>query len=193
MSKQLLSAAVDAAATNAEWDALMDAVGKDPELTDEWSRIWASRDARDGVMLATGSDFCGGVMAAIAQEKPLPSNVVAMPQRVVPAAARRAPSWRTLVPVSAAAGVVAAVLFVGGLRGPAPENEATASNAALIQPVSLASAEDVNAAIPDEAKAAILNAYLMEHSNSLAERSMGGTLANARFAARTANYRPDAP
>ncbi|MDO9451606.1 MAG: hypothetical protein Q7J29_01970 [Stagnimonas sp.] len=200
MSNQLLSAAVDAAATEAEWDALIESVENDPELKAEWSRVWQWRDARDGVTLAAGDDFCSGVMAAIANEKPLPSTVVTMPRRAATVAARPARSWRTLVPLSAAAGVVAAVLFVGGLRGPASNNGSdlatsqVASSGQMLAttPVSFSSAESGGDALPDDAKAAILNAYLMEHSNSLAERSMGGTLANARFAARTADYRPDA-
>lgn len=198
MSKQVLSAAVDAAATDLEWDVLLAAVEQDPEVKAEWSRIWEWRDARDGVALAAGADFCSGVMAAVASEKPLPSNVVSLPARTVSAPStktRTMPSWRTLVPLSAAAGVVAAVLFVGGLRGPASDTPAsqiaTSSGSVVTTPVSFNPAEGI--AVSDAAKAAILNAYLMEHSNSLAERSMGGTLANARFAARTADYRPDSP
>lgn len=198
MPKHLLSAAVDAAATDLEWDALLAAVEQDPELKAEWSRTCQWRDARDGVTLAASADFCSGVMAAIAAEKPLPSNVVSLPTRTIAAPvpkARVARSWRTLVPLSAAAGVVAAVLFVGGLRSPSSEmlpSQLTASSGAITTtPVSLNPAEGI--AVSDAAKAAILNAYLMEHSNSLAERSMGGTLANARFAARTADYRPDSP
>ncbi len=199
MSNQLLSAAADAAATEAEWDALIESVENDPEIKAEWSRLWQWRDARDGVTLAASDDFCSGVMAAIANEKPLPSTVVTMPRRTPTVAARPARSWRTLVPLSAAAGVVAAVLFVGGLRGPASNNGSDLAISQVVSsgqmvattPVSFSSAETGDA-LPDDAKAAILNAYLMEHSNSLAERSMGGTLANARFAARTADYRPDA-
>lgn len=205
MSNQLLSAAVDAAATEAEWNALIEAAGNDDEVMAEWSRLWASRDARDGVTIssaAAGRDFCSGVMAAIANEKPLPSNVLpfkpaASQPATVPARVRSARNWRTLVPLSAAAGVVAAVLFVGGLRGPGSEGGAamTAGNKAAVTgttPASWSATEGANVVAEDDAKAAILNAYVMEHSNSLAERSMGGTLANARFAARTADYRPDA-
>lgn len=199
MSKHLLSAAVDAAATDLEWDALLAAAERDPAVMVEWSCIWQWRDARDGVTLAAGADFCSGVMAAIAADKPLSSNVVTLPTRAVAAPAskaRAARSWRTLVPLSAAAGVVAAVLFVGGLRGPSndiPSSQVSASSGTVATtPVSFNSTENI-AAVSDTAKAAILNAYLMEHSNSLAERSMGGTLANARFAARTADYRPDSP
>ncbi len=196
MSKPVLSAAVDAAATDAEWDALLAAVEHDPEIKAEWSRIWEWRDLRDGVALDAGSDFCSGVMAAIASEKPLPSNVIKLPRRdasAVSAPARR--SWRSLVPLSAAAGVVAAVLVVGGLRGTGSEPVTAVSSGAavLTTPVSFTGPVDAGEALAEADKAAILNAYLMEHSNSLAERSMGSTLANARFAARTADYRPDAP
>ncbi len=192
MSRQFLSAAADAAATEAEWDALIEAAENDPEIGSEWSRIWALRDARNGVTLAAGADFCSGVMAAIANDKMLLSNVVVMPSRAAkPARTKRLPSWRSLVPLSAAAGVVAALLVVGGMRNAnSPSQSATATMATM--PVSVV-ATDADSARPDATKAAILNAYLMEHSNSLAERSMGGTLANASFAARTADYRPDAP
>lgn len=197
MSKQLLSAAVDAAATEAEWDALLLAVENDPELKAGWSRCWAQRDARDNVALAAPADFCSGVMAAIANEKILPSTVVQMPVRSAPPKIKAAPGWRTLVPLSAAAGVVAAVLLVGGTRTLSTDRGSEliatggSSNIAAT-PVNF-TAGDQGRSSPDAEKAAILNAYLMEHSNSLAERSMGGTLANARFAARTADYRPDAP
>lgn len=198
MSKQLLSAAVDAAASEAEWDALLLALDQDPELHAEWNRTWEWRDVRDGVKLKASSDFCSGVMAAIASDQPLASNVVDLgARRAAVATTKPAPqrNWRTLVPLSAAAGVVAAVLVVGGLRSldgePKPAVTAAIEASPEASTVALNTAEA--AASPDDAKAAILNAYLMEHSNSLADRSMGGTLANARFAARTANYRPDAP
>ncbi|MES2684204.1 MAG: RseA family anti-sigma factor [Pseudomonadota bacterium] len=186
MPKQVLSAAVDAAATEAEWDALMEAVENDPAIKAEWSRIWEMRDARDGVALAGSSDFCSGVMAAIASEKPLPSTVVQMPARAATRPAAVARSWRTLVPLSAAAGVVAAVLVVGGYRGLSTENalpQQTASNPAplVTTPMVLA----------DEGRAAILNDYIVEHSNLLTERNMGGTFASARLVVRT-NYSSDA-
>ncbi len=186
--KHLLSAAVDNAATQVEWDDLLQAVGNDIEIKAEWSRIWEWRDARDNVALAASEDFCSGVMAAIASDKALPSNVVAMPaRRAAPRPARGARSWRTLVPLSAAAGVIAALLVVGGFRGN-PGDSASTLQATGSAPLVATTA--VN--LPDEAKAAILNDYLMEHSNSLAERSMGRTLANAGFVVRTANYPSEA-
>jgi len=199
MSKQVLSAAIDAAATEAEWDALLTAIEDDPALKDAWSQHWEWRDARDGVAVKARGDFSAGVMAAIAAEPmaemPNPKVVPLRAKAVSPPVAS-AQRWRTLVPLSAAAGVVAAVLFVGGLRGPsAPEAPviATAAVATATTPVNWTAGSNANPSQADAAKAAILNAYLMEHSNTLAERGMGSTLANARFAARTADYRPDAP
>lgn len=195
MSNPVLSAAVDNAATEAEWDALLEAMASDPGLKAEWSRSCAARDARDGVAMMAGRDFCGSVMAAIAQEAPLSSNVLPL-RRAQPAAAvvsrPRLRSWRTLVPLSAAAGVVAAVLTVGALRAP-NAGFAASSAASPLATTAVSFAPEAEATQADDGKAAILNAYLMEHSNSLAERSMGGTLANARFASRTADYRPDSP
>lgn len=188
MSKEVLFAAVDNAATAAEWDVLLDGLESDPALKAEWSRVWGWRDANDGVQIKAADSFCSGVMAAIAAEPQVRSNVVSMAARRTSRLSKPALNWRTLVPLSAAAGVVAAVLFVGGLRTGPTEPAAVV---ALSVPSAPTTPTEVDV-LPDAAKVAILNAYLMEHSNSLAERSMGGTLANARFAARTADYRPDA-
>lgn len=183
MSRQVLSAAVDNAATAAEWDELLDAMEHDPALKAEWSRAWAHRDIRSGMQAKATDAFCAGVMAAIAAEPQTGAKVVSLAGRRsrLP---RPALKWQTLVPLSAAAGVVAAVLFVGDVRAPETEPATMALAAAAVES---------NVALTDEAKAAILNAYLIEHSNSLAERGMGSTLVNARFAARSANYRPDSP
>jgi negative regulator of sigma E activity len=205
MSREVLSAAVDDAATAAEWDALMDAVASDPAAKAEWTRLWAWRDARDGVAVAAKQpqvDFCIGVMAAITAEA-LPqenSKVVHLadhrtalldmgrPSLASRPAGRR---LRTIIPVSAAAGIVAAVLTVNFMRSPAPAESQAATAATEQAPTRLAATSSVST--EDAARrAAILNDYVMEHSNTLAERGMGGSLANARFAARTADYRPDA-
>jgi len=157
MSKEVLSAAVDNAATEAEWDALLHSMERDPALKAEWSRIWESRDAHEAVTLSLRPDFCSGVMAAIANEVPLPSNVVAMPARpsVSPAAqpVRTARSWRTLIPLSAAAGVVAAVLVVGGLRSLSSREEVAVQESQSVGPISPASAP-------------ILDEYMIVHSSS---------------------------
>ena len=199
MSREVLSAAVDNAATPAELDALLDALERDPALMDEWSRTWAWRDARDGVQQRAGGDVCAGVMSAIRAE-PLPSG------KVVDLAGRRAGpraprlDWRTLVPLSAAAGMAAAVLFFGRPFDPAPAAAVVAAAAPAAIVVADAGAAGWNSAERgsggsvrpmDADSAEVLNSYLMEHSNTLAERSMGGSISNARFVVHTAGYPSD--
>jgi len=202
MSREVLLAAIDAAATEAEWDALMEAVEHDPAIKAEWSRWWEMRDAQQGVALAGSGTFADGVMAAIRSEAPVPARVVPFAPRAAmkaPAAANaRRRSW--WVPASAAAGIAGAVVLVGVLRQqpPAPAADAalavSAGPALATQPVAYGPAGfSSSEASPDAATAELMNQYLIEHSGAIAERSMAGALANARFAARTADYRPGTP
>lgn len=186
MSREVLSAAVDDAATAAEWDALLEAMDRDPELKAEWSRLWAQRDARQGVQLQNRPlDLSAAVMAAL-QKEPAPSG------KVVDLAGRRAERrpapprryLRALVPLSAAAGVAAAAVFVGRPLSPVPVIDVAAvqpapPEAGQVQPITATSA-------------AALNDYLMEHSSTVAERSMGGAISSARFVVQTTAYPADA-
>lgn len=205
MPSEVLSAAVDNSASAAEWDRLLDAVGRDPALKEEWSRIWEWRDARDGVALhKAGAGFCAGVMAAVQLEAPPSAKVVdiisARPVAPVsaPVPAKAASlRWRSLIPLSAAAGMAAAVLLLGrpfDSAAPAPEAIAAAPVVRVADAGATWSApeRDDGATQPmDAASAEVLNSYLMEHSNTLAERSMGGSISNARFAVHTAGYPAD--
>lgn len=192
MSKELLSAAVDDAATAQDWDRLLDAMQRDPTLKDDWSRICQARDARESVAVGrAGNAFCAGVMAAL-ETPSLASRVVdlglARDARRPAQPPTRAPvrlSWRSLVPLSAAAGIAAAVLLLGR---PLTDKLAPAG----IQTVAVkASEEPMPEVDPASASGLALNDYLIEHSNTLADRDMGGSLAGARFAIRTASYSAD--
>lgn len=204
MSREVLSAAVDNAATAAEWDGLLEAMDRDPALKAEWSRVWEARDAREGVtMRRSGGDFCSGVMAALQQEQQETfehPKLVRLDSRRQPVSqppvAR--PRWRSLVPLSAAAGIAAAVLFFGQplSRQAVPQSVVAVAPAAQASEVA-----DVRWSAPesnggggqplDPASAEVLNSYLMEHSNTLAERSMGGAISNARFVVNTTGYSVD--
>lgn len=205
MSREVLSAAVDNAATAAEWDGLLEAMDRDPALKAEWSRLWEARDAREGVALGLAGDgFCAGVMSALQQEQ---QEVVDHPKlvrldsrRPLPASPKPAarPTWRSLVPLSAAAGVAAAVLFFGQ---PLSRDASTEVVAAVTPAVPAADVAAVRWSAPeangdggralDAASAEVLNSYIMEHSNTLAERSMGGAISNARFVVNTTGYSAD--
>lgn len=198
MPREALSAAVDNSASAAEWDQLIEAVGREPALKEEWSRIWASRDARDGVALdKAGAGFCAGVMAALEQEAAPSGKVVDIATHRPAKTARPSLNWRSLVPLSAAAGMAAAVLFVGRPfdSSPAAQTVAAAPATTVVADASptwsAAEREDGAAQPMDAASAEVLNAYLMEHSNTLAERSMGGSISNARFVVHTTAYAPD--
>lgn len=205
MSREVLSAAVDNAATAAEWDGLLEAMDRDPALKNEWSRLWEARDAREGVAVrTTGGDFCAGVMAALHQEQQdavdHPKLVRLDSRRQAPAGSRPAarPTWRSLVPLSAAAGVAAAVLFFGQPLSREDSAQAVATarpapSAAEVAAVRWSAPEpNGDAGRPlDAASAEVLNSYLMEHSNTLAERSMGGAISNARFVVNTTGYSAD--
>lgn len=197
MPREALSAAVDNSATAEEWDQLIEAVGRDPELMRQWSRIWAARDARDGVALdKAGAGFCAGVLAALEQEA-APSGKVVEIVSAKSIRSRPSLSWRSLVPLSAAAGMAAAVLFVGRPfdSAPVPASSVTVAASQTVADAavtwSAAEREDGAAQPMDAASEEVLNSYLMEHSNTLAERSMGGSISNARFVVHTSAYAPE--
>jgi negative regulator of sigma E activity len=204
MSREILSAAIDDAATAAEWEIFLKAVDQDATLMREWSRHCHVRDAMAGVRVhARSTDFCAGVMNAIAAEPAgaeSAGKVVDLATRRVGAAAssvavplRAGRRLRTLVPISAAAGVAAAVLTVNLMRtSEAPNTLANQSVTVAATPVSNMRTAGTDRPAAQSARVALLGSYLLEHNNSVAERGMGGSLANARFAARAADYRPDA-
>lgn len=212
MSKQVLHAALDNAATREEWEALLNAAASDAELGQQWSRVWQWRDARDGIAVRSDLDLCSGVMAALAAESQAnPSKVVALPARAqatvrkprtAPMAAqplpRRSRSFKGWVPVSAVAGAAAAVLVLGGMQWSSQPNAVPVATVATASTPVLGSVPQVgqwqtvaasdNTDTPRAAE--LLDGYLMEHSNAFSERQMGGNLAGARIAVQAASYTP---
>lgn len=214
MSKELLSNALDDAASRADWDALLDAMDRDAGLKQEWSRNCQARDALAGVKTpAQAEAFTAGVMAAIFAEDASAAvahpKVVALPRKRAVAEpikpkiqpAPRARAWKTWVPVSAAAGALGAVLLFGVDR-PALAPASSAATAAAIQaaPMQVAalssqtwqptSAQDDSSTPsgPDSDTAALLDDYLVQHSNSTAQQNVSGALHSARFAVQSASY-----
>jgi len=215
MSKELLSNALDDAASRADWDALLDAMERDASLKQEWSRNCQARDALAGVKTpAQAEAFTAGVMAAIFAEDASAAvahpKVVALPRKRAVAEpikpkiqpAPRARAWKTWVPVSAAAGALGAVLLFGVDRPALAPTSAAATTAAAIQaaPMQVAalssqtwqptSAQDDSSTPsgPDSDTAALLDDYLVQHSNSTAQQNVSGALHSARFAVQSASY-----
>jgi hypothetical protein len=57
-------------------------------------------------------------------------------------------------------------------------------------PVANSDYRSVDLVAQDDAHAAMLREYLMDHNNAIGDEGVGGTLRYARFAAYKAEYRP---
>lgn len=202
MKHESLSALLDGECTPAELDRLLDELGDSPDLMQEWSRQCAAREAREGTRIAVDQAcICAGVMARL-DEMP---EELATP-KVVELASRRKPAvfgWKPLAGLAAAASVAAVAVTLSLPARKAAEGGFSAQADLLPQavtttPVSLpllrrgAKLQSVSLRPDEIEQREELNNLLLEHSGSMAEQGMGGTLRYARFAAHTADYRPAA-
>ena len=196
MAHETLSALLDGECSPDEMDALLDEMERSPDLKQAWSRQCLAREAREGTVVGKGQTcICAGVMAALDD---LPDEV--NPRVVELAARRKSPNifgWNPLTGLAAAASV-AAVALVLSLPARHPDAILEAGSGAVPEattPVSypVQRSRDLRAVAlhPEEqAQQEELEKLFMEHSGSMAEQGMGGTLRYARFAAHTAEYRP---
>jgi negative regulator of sigma E activity len=185
MAKDSLSALIDGECTPAELERILDEMDQSPAMKSAWSRLCLARDAGEGVRVRKDQPcICAGVMAQLGAQEAAPAG-----GKVVPlAAARRAGGvrayWKPLAGLAAAASVAAVMVTLApqSATGPAaapgfaPQIGTPVSVPAVpVRPGSqqLVSAEDE------------LRRYLIEHSNTLADRGMGATLSYARFAAHS--------
>lgn len=198
MTQELLSALLDGECSAEELDRILAQIEKDPSLAARYSRMMMAREARAGVIRIADPGFADRVMSA------LDANPLAPGGSVVPFRPSGWRAYRFLAPAAGlalAAGVGAlAVLTLRPEAGaPLPATEVAtevatggpASGAAI--PVSTAGAPESGARYwdqlePDEVER--LNAYLIAYSQSRAQQGMGSTLGYARYAAHTAEYRP---
>lgn len=182
MSQESLSALLDGECSDQELDALLDELDRSPELKALWSRQQVARHARAGVPIRQ-VDICAAVMARL-DEAPDAGHA-----KVVELARRRPRlAWRPVAGLAAAASVAAVAVTLGLNFGtvqtagaPAANDVATAAPVAGLQPVAYGAPTD-NAVVDED-----LRNYMIEHSNSLADRGVGGALSYARFAARAAD------
>lgn len=179
MSQESLSALFDGECSDAELEALLKALDAEPALKASWSRQSLMRDVLRGQSLKTPPvDICAGVMAAIQAGSPERSDkVVSLSGRR--AVRNRRTAWQPMAGLAAAAavGAIAITLGVnyGRVQNAAPAGQLSAS-AADVQAVKYQPVAET-----DED----LRNYLIEHSNTLADRGVGGALSYARFAAHS--------
>jgi negative regulator of sigma E activity len=185
MSQESLSALLDGECSDQELDALLDAFDRSPELKASWGRLHAAREVRAGGHVRR-IDICSAVMARLDQAPDAPrENVVELASR-----RKRFTAWRPMAGLAAAASVAAVAVTLGlnfgtvqTATGPAANDVAMAGGGGL-QPVAFVQGQQgqSTAEIDDD-----LRNYMIEHSNTLADRGVGGALSYARFAARTAD------
>ncbi|MGB0954741.1 MAG: sigma-E factor negative regulatory protein [Panacagrimonas sp.] len=188
MSEDLLSAMLDGECSPEEMDRLLRQMEGDPELAMRWSRLCASRDIARGVRLGQNQPcICDGVMNGLKQGSSASENVVdlAVHRASKPMAFPR-PAMHLLRPAAglfAAASMGAAAVLVlqpGDETVPVPVAE---------QP-RFVLANQAQETAEEQAYREMLRDYMLDHSHSVADQGVGGTLRYARFAAHNAAYRP---
>lgn len=191
MTHETLSALLDGECTDQELDALLDALEREPEMKATWGRMQLARDVRGGTPVRYQIDICAAVMAGLGAA---PDG---LRPKVVELAARHRPrvSWRAAAGFAAAASVAAVAITLGvnfgSVHGDSPV--LTAANDAVAVPQQVAGIRNVGfggAAAAGQGNGQMnedLRYYMIEHSNTLADRGVGGALSYARFAANTAD------
>lgn len=197
MAKDSLSALLDGECSSGELDRILEEMERSPELKASWSRLCVARDAVEGVHVRKPAiDLCAGVMARL-DERPVASG-----SRVVPLVRARARSyWKPIVGLAAAASVAVVALTLnlrsdgsGGVGGGVglfgvPQVASEVSLPAVQRRPRYLQTVSVDADAAEQARRAAmqeeLRDYLIEHSNTVANRGMGATLSYARFAAHS--------
>lgn len=188
-----LSALLDGECSGPELDRLLEELDRSPELAEQWSRLCLAREAREGTQVRVDQPcICAGVMGAL-DEAPAANKVVDL---AVHRASRRpvvARVWKPLVGFAAAASMgAAAVYFIQPAASPTRSGGPEFASGTLARWNVDGSEPRTVASSGDEAYAQMLREYMMDHSNAIADEGVGGTLRYARFAAHTAEYRPQA-
>lgn len=206
MSPESLSSLFDGECSPEELDRVLDELDKSPELKASFSRMCLARDAVDGTrVLKDQRCIAAGVMAQLDDTPAAGGNVHPL---IRPPRTRPQFQWRPLAGLAAAAAFGAVAVLVtlprsqdSGLvpsGGLVPQVSSPVGSNPVSTPASFgkrqrnlhtvaATQEQTQQWQQDD-----LRSYLIEHSNTLADRGMGGTLSYARFTAHTADYRPQA-
>lgn len=190
MAKDSISALLDGECSPGELDRILDEMERSPELKASWSRLCLGRDAHEGVSVRKDQPcICAGVMSRLDTQEPAATS------RVVPMTPppRRRAWWMPAAGLAAAASL-AAVAVVMNLQPQAGPTAAPGFVPQAVTPVSVpakgsrpglhvvsASQDDLQRSAQDDE----LRRYLIEHSNTLADRGMGATLSYARFTAHS--------
>lgn len=200
MSHESLSALLDGESSPEEIDRLLDAVERSPELGEAFSRMCLAREATAGTRIVKQQPcICAAVMAGL-DDSPdaVDSKVVQLPTRRGSIQLK----WKPLAGLAAAASLGALAVLVALPQAQQALPSGSPVMPEVSSPVSLPAAsrrprqlQTVSAddELLQQWQEDELGGYLIEHSNTLADRGMAGTLSYARFTAHTADQSPQAP
>jgi len=195
MPRESLSALVDGECSAAELEQLLAAMEQSPELKQAYSRLCMAREAGEGTRIIRQQRCISvGVMTRVAAEPMLEvgPKVIDLDSR------RRWAGFRTVAGFAAAASVAAVAVLLAMPQMKQDPGDASGrllprvSTPAEFAPVSVPltrRSRDLRAVAytPEQAEQMDdLNGFLIEHSNTLAEPGVGGTLRYARYAAHSA-------
>jgi negative regulator of sigma E activity len=195
MATDALSALFDGELTGPEMDRLLEELERSPELGRQWTRLCAIREAQAGTRITQGQRcICSDVMGRLDAEPVVNEKVVDLAVRraaTLGTRSRVAALWKPALGLAAAASVgAAAVLLVQPASQPgAGAPDQVASVPGDFRPLPVGNS-DYRTVAQDDAHAAMLREYLMDHNNAIGDEGVGGTLRYARFAAYKAEYRP---
>jgi len=202
MANESLSALFDGECSPEEMDRLLDEMEREPEMKAAWSRMCVAREAREGTRVKRDQPcICAGVMSQLdAAPAPAGAKVVDLvAQQPASAKVPRSFDWRALSgwAVAASVAMVAVALNFGGNSRDAMDAAGNSSLPQVSTPVSVPmpnrrprNLQTVSLSPDEQAMDEDLRNYLIEHSNTLAERGMGGTLSYARFATYNTDQTP---
>ena len=196
MPKDSLSALLDGECSGPELDSLLEAIDQSPELAEQWSRLCMAKEAQVGTRItATQPCICLDVMSKL---DPVPAVAGAKVVDIAVHKANRksalAMFWKPAVGFAAAASMGAAAVMLIQPQA----NTGSGDGAGPFVTAGTIADSGFNRRDPnlhtvsgdEDAHARMLREYLMDHSSAIADEGVGGTLRYARFAAHTAEYRP---
>lgn len=197
MAEENLSALLDGECSAEDLDRLLARMERSPGLKQSFSRLCLTREAAAGTRIERNQPcICDDVMSRLdAEPQPVSDRVVDLDERRRP----RRWAWKPAAGLAAAAamGALAVLVTLPEARQSTPASAGVASfvpqattPVALPLPSISRPRHLQQVAAQTEAEDDLSN-YLIEHSNTVAGRGMGGTLSYARFAAHNAVYRPE--
>lgn len=186
MTHETLSVLLDNECSAEELDRLLDQMEKDPAIGAQYSRMVLVRESQNSRIRAADPGFADRVLAALDQAEQAPRSTV-LPFRLPSRVLRQYLAPAAGLAMAAGFGALAFLTLRPEAVSPAAENQVALADSAALDPADTAGQQWDQL---DPVDAERLNAYLIAYSQSRAQQGMGSTLGYTRFAAHTAEYRP---